>query len=177
MKTRQLLNSILLLCFLLSLQYANAQQGGKLTMWYNKPAKVWNEALPVGNGRLAAMIFGNPSYERIQLNEGTFWSGGPSRNDNPDALGVLPVIRQLIFDGMYSNAESIINQNVTAKRLHGALNISLLDSCIYLFRIIVVIRIITVNWTWRKLFLQLLIRLLMLLTNVKFSLRNLIRLS
>jgi alpha-L-fucosidase 2 len=120
MKTRKLLNSTLLLCFLLSLQYADAQQGGKLKMWYNKPASVWNEALPVGNGRIAAMIFGDPANEKIQLNEGTFWSGGPSRNDNPDALGVLPVIRQLIFDGMYSNAESIINQNVTAKRLHGS---------------------------------------------------------
>jgi len=120
MKTRQLLNSTLLLCFFLSLQYANAQQSGKIKMWYNKTASVWNEALPIGNGRLAAMTFGGPVSEKIQLNEATFWSGGPSRNDNPNALGALPTIRQLIFNGAYSSAESMINQNVTAKQLHGS---------------------------------------------------------
>jgi len=120
MKTRHLFNSTLLLCFFLSLQFAYAQQSGKLKMWYNKHATVWNEALPVGNGRLAAMIFGNPVNERIQLNESTFWSGGPSRNDNPDALGVLSAIRQAIFSGNYSGAETMINQNVTAKQLHGS---------------------------------------------------------
>jgi alpha-L-fucosidase 2 len=120
MNTRQLSSSTLLLCIFLSLHYANAQQSGKLKMWYNKPAKVWNEALPVGNGRLAAMIFGDTTNERIQLNEGTFWSGGPSRNDNPNALGALPAIRQAIFNGMYSNVESMVNQNITATQLHGS---------------------------------------------------------
>jgi alpha-L-fucosidase 2 len=90
-------------------------------MWYNEPASYWNEALPVGNGRLAAMVFGGPVNEIIQLNEGTFWSGGPSRNDNPNALGALPAIRQAIFSGMYSNVESMINQNITATQLHGSM--------------------------------------------------------
>jgi alpha-L-fucosidase 2 len=122
MKPRQLLNStLLLLCLVLSLQYANAQQGGKLKMWYNRPASYWNEALPIGNGRIAAMVFGGPPNEIIQLNEGTFWSGGPSRNDNPNALGVLSTIRQLIFDGNYSNVESIVNQNITATQLQGSM--------------------------------------------------------
>ena len=120
MKIRKLLNSTLLLWFLLSLQYTEAQQDGKLIMWYNKPASVWNEALPIGNGRIAAMIFGDPVNEKIQLNEGTFWSGGPSRNDNPDALEALPAIRQLIFEGKYSEAETMVNQNMTAKQLHGS---------------------------------------------------------
>ena len=120
MKKKLLFPSILLLCFFLSLQFANAQQSGKLKMWYNKPAKVWNEALPVGNGRIAAMVFGDTINEKLQLNEGTFWSGGPSRNDNPKALGVLSAIRQAIFDGNYSGAESMINQNVTAAQLHGS---------------------------------------------------------
>lgn len=120
MKTKPLFNFMLFLYFFQSLQYTNAQQGGTLKMWYNKPAKVWNEALPIGNGRLGAMIFGDPSAEKIQLNEGTFWSGGPSRNDNPNAFGVLPVIRQLIFNGAYSSAESMINQNITATQLHGS---------------------------------------------------------
>ena len=126
MKTRQLLNSTLLLCLFLSLQYAHAQQGGKLKMWYNKPATVWNEALPIGNGRLAAMIFGGPVSERIQLNESTFWSGGPSRNDNPDALGALPAIRQLIFNGMYSSAESIPWRISAESWVQGCISILLL---------------------------------------------------
>lgn len=87
-------------------------KGGKLTMWYDKPATVWNEALPVGNGRLGAMIYGDPVNEKLQLNEETFWSGGPSRNDNPKALSALPEIRNLIFDGKFKEAETMINQNM-----------------------------------------------------------------
>lgn len=90
--------------------------GGKLKMWYDKPATVWNEALPVGNGRLGAMIYGDPVTERIQLNEETFWSGGPSRNDNPRALEALPEIRQLIFEGKYQEAEKMVNENMMTQR-------------------------------------------------------------
>jgi alpha-L-fucosidase 2 len=117
---KKLLHSMLLLCFLLFIQYTKAQQGGKLKVWYKEPASIWNEALPVGNGRIAAMIFGDPVNEKIQLNEGTFWSGGPSRNDNTDALAALSETRQLIFDGNYSEAETMINQNMTAEQLHGS---------------------------------------------------------
>ena len=120
MKTRQTLNSILLLFIFISIQSVNAQQGGKLKMWYNKPANNWNEALPIGNGRLAAMIYGSPAIENLQLNESSFWSGGPSRNDNPDALGALSGIRQSIFNGNSSSAESMINQSVKARQLHGS---------------------------------------------------------
>ena len=85
--------------------------GGALTLWYDKPAGVWTEALPVGNGRLGAMVFGGPASERLQLNEDSFWSSGPSRNDNPKAAGVLAQVRQLIFDGKNRDAESLINAN------------------------------------------------------------------
>src|SRR5690606_36717513 len=74
-----------------------------------------------GNGRLGAMVFGEPGRERLQLNESSFWSGGPSRNDNPQALGALDDVRQLIFDGAYSEAESLINQRMTATQLHGSM--------------------------------------------------------
>ena len=123
MKPATRIYKTLLILVILSypLHCIRAQDNGKLKMWYNKPASVWNEALPVGNGRLAAMIYGDPVNEKIQLNEGTFWSGGPSRNDNPDALGVLAEVRQLIFDGSYSEAETLINQNITAKQLHGSM--------------------------------------------------------
>jgi len=99
---------------------AEAQNGGKLKMWYDKPATTWNEALPIGNGRLGAMIYGNPLSEKIQLNEGTFWSGGPSNNDNPKALNALGTVRQMIFNGNYTGAVDMINQNMTATQLHGS---------------------------------------------------------
>jgi alpha-L-fucosidase 2 len=98
----------------------DAQKGGKLKMWYDKPAANWNEALPVGNGRLGAMIYGIPDIEKIQLNENSFWSGGPSRNDNPKALSALANVRNLIFNGDYSSVESLINTNMTATTLHGS---------------------------------------------------------
>lgn len=61
-----------------------------LTIWYRQPARNWNEALPVGNGRLGAMIFGRVNDERIQLNEATLWSGGPvNPNPTPNAADYL----------------------------------------------------------------------------------------
>jgi alpha-L-fucosidase 2 len=94
---------------------------GSLTLWYDEPASVWTESLPLGNGRLGAMLFGGPANERLDLNESSFWSGGPSRNDNPNALAALPGVRQLIFDGEYTSAESMINENMTATQLHGSM--------------------------------------------------------
>jgi len=95
------------------------QQPSDLKLWYPKPAAVWEEALPVGNGRLGAMVFGNPSSELIQLNENTVWAGSPNRNDNPDALKALPVIRQLIFDGKFIEAQNLANEKVISKTSHG----------------------------------------------------------
>jgi len=88
------------------------------TLWYNKPAKVWEEALPLGNSRIGAMVYGNPVRDEIQLNEETIWGGGPCRNDNPNALNVLPQVRQLIFDGKNKDAEGLINSNFVT-RVHG----------------------------------------------------------
>jgi alpha-L-fucosidase 2 len=105
---------------LLPLAQSSAQKGGKLKMWYDKPASNWNEALPLGNGRIAAMVFGNPAKEQLQLNEGTFWSGGPSRNDNPDGLKGLDSIRYYIFKENYKRANTLSNKYLTAKQLHGS---------------------------------------------------------
>ena len=114
--------SILILLFcLLAISNGWAQKGGKLKMWYDKPAKVWNEALPIGNGRLAAMVFGDPINEKLQLNESTFWSGGPSRNDNPDGLSVLDSVRYYIFKEDYKRADFLANKGLTAKQLHGSM--------------------------------------------------------
>lgn len=111
---------IITFLFLISAFNVHAEKGGKLKMWYDKPAKVWNEALPIGNGRIAAMIFGDPKSEKLQLNEGTFWSGGPSRNDNPDGLTGLADIRKLIFEGDYKQADDLSNKYLKAKQLHGS---------------------------------------------------------
>jgi len=105
---------------LLPLAQSSAQKGGKLKLWYDKPAANWNEALPIANGRIAAMVHGNPSKELLQLNESSFWSGGPSRNDNPNGLKGLDSIRSYIFQGNYTRANTLSNQFLTAKQLHGS---------------------------------------------------------
>lgn len=78
-------------------------------LWYNKPAAEWNEALPVGNGRLGAMIFGNPENERIQINEESIWAGSKINNNNPQALANLPALQDAIFKGEIRKAEEIAN--------------------------------------------------------------------
>lgn len=91
-----------------------------LKLWYTKPSgKTWENALPIGNGRLGAMVYGNVEKEIIQLNEHTVWSGSPNRNDNPEALAALPEIRQLIFDGKQKDAERLANKVIITKKSHG----------------------------------------------------------
>lgn len=88
-------------------------------LWYEQPAHRWTEALPIGNGRLGAMIFGAPGIDRIQLNEETIWAGQPNSNSNPAALKVIPQIRQLIFDGKYTEAEILANEKVLLAKNSG----------------------------------------------------------
>ena len=84
-----------------------APPDGPLTLWYRQPAAAWLQALPVGNGRLGGMVFGGVQRERIQLNEDTLWSGGPRDTVNPKARESLPVVRKLIFEGKYVEAEKL----------------------------------------------------------------------
>lgn len=81
--------------------------GVKQKLWYNKPASEWNEALPVGNGRLGAMIFGGIHEEKIQLNEDSVWYGGPRDRNNEDALPSLPQLRDLLMQGKLQEAEQL----------------------------------------------------------------------
>ena len=77
-------------------------------LWYDRPAgSDWNRALPLGTGRLGAMIFGNVARELIQLNEDSVWSGGPRDRNNPDTLRMLPEIRRLIADGQLARAHAL----------------------------------------------------------------------
>ena len=88
--------------------FANADD---LTLWYKQPAKVWTEALPLGNSRLGAMVYGGVFNEEIQLNEETVWGGGPHDNDSPKALGVLPEVRRCLLGGREKEARELVADN------------------------------------------------------------------
>ena len=68
-------------------------------LWYDTPADAWLQALPIGNSHMGAMVYGGPSHEELQLNDETFWSGGPHDNNSPRSLGRLQEVRDLIFAG------------------------------------------------------------------------------
>jgi len=77
-------------------------------LYYTQPANEWEEALPIGNGRIGAMVFGSISRERLQLNEDTLWSGFPRDTNNYEALRYLKQSRELIAAGKYAEAEALI---------------------------------------------------------------------
>lgn len=82
-------------------------QSHKNTLWYKQPAGNWNEALPIGNGRLGAMVFGNPEHEVLQLNEESIWAGSKVNANNPKAFQHLPEIQKAIFDNRFKDADSL----------------------------------------------------------------------
>jgi len=90
---------------------SNAQETKQLKLWYDRPAKVWEEALPLGNGRIGAMVFGCPFSEYFQLNENTLWSNAPRDGNNPKAVTALPDIRKAIDDGDYIKAAQLWREN------------------------------------------------------------------
>ncbi|HZH71244.1 MAG TPA: glycoside hydrolase family 95 protein, partial [Mariniphaga sp.] len=82
-----------------------------LTLWYNEPASAWTEALPVGNGRIGAMIYGNTASETIQFNEETLWSGQPHNYARPGAYKYLEQLRELLWEGKQEEAHELANNN------------------------------------------------------------------
>src|SRR5689334_62877 len=88
-----------------------------LVLWYRKPAQEWVEALPVGNGRLGAMVFGGIASERLQINEDSFFGGGPYDPVNPEAHDALPEVRRLIAEGRYTDAAALVGAKVLAQPL------------------------------------------------------------
>jgi alpha-L-fucosidase 2 len=86
-----------------------------MTLWYRQAAPQWDHAMPIGNGRLGAMVFGNVNRERIQLNEETLWMGGPRDTDNPDARAHLPEVRRLLFEGKPREAYAIAERYLMGK--------------------------------------------------------------
>jgi len=114
------MKQICLLFYLLASASSFSQSNAGLKLWYNQPSgNTWENALPIGNGRLGAMIYGNVDTETVQLNEHTLWSGSPNRNDNTLALDSLGEIRKLIFEGKQKEAEQMANRIILSKRSHG----------------------------------------------------------
>src|SRR5919197_2044207 len=87
---------------------------GDLRLWYRRPAANWNEALPLGNGRLAAMVFGGFTEERIQINEDTVWAGERRDRLNPEGARSLPEVRRLLFAGKPKEAEALADRTIIA---------------------------------------------------------------
>lgn len=97
---------LLLVTFLAGCKHPDATPIQKL--WYDQPAEKWTDALPVGNGSFGAMVFGKPVNELIKLNHDTFWRGGPSDWNNPEAPKYIPLVRQALNAGDHARADSLI---------------------------------------------------------------------
>ncbi|MDU0353292.1 glycoside hydrolase family 95 protein [Paraglaciecola aquimarina] len=97
-----------ILCLLMVPNLAQAEETppSPLKLWYTEPASEWIDALPIGNGRLGAMVYGGGQVEHLQLNEETLWSGGPHDYTNPEAYSHLTKVRQLLTDEEYIQAEN-----------------------------------------------------------------------
>lgn len=99
---------LFLLLIAITLSCTPVEKPNLMKLWYNQPATAWEEALPIGNGRLGAMIFGTPSLEHLQLNEETVWGGEPGNNLPKGFSEVLPGVRELLFEGKYKEAEALL---------------------------------------------------------------------
>ncbi len=115
LKPFQLYTIILGFSILNGLSAQVQDQPSDLKIWFTRPAENWNEALPVGNGRLGAMVFGGIENERLQLNEESVWTGQPRWDANPDALKNLPKVRQLLFEGKYQEAEKLAQSGILGR--------------------------------------------------------------
>lgn len=87
-----------------------------LQLWYRQPAAKWTEALPLGNGRIGAMVFGDAQHEHLQLNEATLWTGEPRAYERAGAVQYLPQIRQLLFEGKQAEAEALAEQHFMGRK-------------------------------------------------------------
>ena len=97
---------------------AAVAQPSSLTLWYEKPAVLWTDALPVGNGHMGAMIFGGATHERIQFNEHTVWTGEPHDYAHKGAANSLGKIRQLLWDGKQKEAENLAMKEFMSEPLY-----------------------------------------------------------
>jgi len=90
---------------------------GTMVLWYRRPTSQWTEALPIGNGRLGAMVFGGVDRERLQMNEDSLWSGKPIRRANPEAAEHLAEARRLLFEGRYAEGQKLVQEKIMGLHL------------------------------------------------------------
>ena len=109
-------NTFLALCALCCFMTVSAQE---YRLWYNSPAEVWTEALPLGNSRLGAMVYGIPTTERIQLNEETIWAGQPNNNINKISKEYVGKVRDLVFAGKYAEAQKMADEHLMSGSNNG----------------------------------------------------------
>src|SRR3954454_19541219 len=100
------------LAALAGLSLCFAADDNALKLWYNQPAGAWTQALPVGNGRLAAMVFGDIRKEHLQLNEDTVWSGEKRDRANPEASKAFPEVRHLLMEGHPAQAQALADRTM-----------------------------------------------------------------
>ena len=91
---------------------------GNWVLWYQEPGSFWTDALPLGNGRLGAMVFGGIRREIVQLNEDTLWSGKPIDRANPEAANHLEEARRLLFEGKYEEGQKLVHEKIMGRRLN-----------------------------------------------------------
>jgi len=120
MKNKYRFLSVLLLIYVIFSSFGNtvSQSNHDLILWYDRPASMWEETLPLGNSRLGVMVYGITEREEMQLYEETIWNGGSYHNDKSEALEALPEVRNLIFEGKNSKAAKLINRAFFT-RTHG----------------------------------------------------------
>lgn len=114
---RKIIFLLLLACLTASFTVDKIKKVNLQKLWYTNPAERWEEALPLGNGRLGAMVFGSPELEHLQLNEETVWAGEPGNNIPKGFSEVLPQVRKLIFEEKYKEAEVLAMSKVPRKAL------------------------------------------------------------
>lgn len=145
--TRKLLKIALVV--LLSVVSISIDAQEKPVLWYDKPARYWEEALPLGNGRLGAMVYGNPVTEEIQLNEETVSAGSPYKNYNPEAKGALATIRQLILLIDILKLKRWQVKKSSPRTVSGC-HIRQWAACVWTFLVMKIIQTSVVNWIWKS---------------------------
>src|SRR3954454_1090385 len=120
LKTRNRLRILVIVMILTVAMWAAAPgaigaAANGLVIWFDTPATVFTQSLPLGSGRLGAMVFGGVSEERIVLNESSLWSGSPQDADRPDAAQYLPEIRRLLLEGKNVEAEELTYKHFTSR--------------------------------------------------------------
>jgi alpha-L-fucosidase 2 len=106
---------LVLVCLVPAAPDADVASQERATLWYKQPARQWDHGLPLGNGRLGGVVFGEVRRERISLNESSLWMGGPQDRDNPEALAHLPEMRRLLFAGHPREAAALAERKLMGR--------------------------------------------------------------